>query len=108
MLGGALQGAAELPDLEHDQGRARTGAGYLYERLDSLGREIAQHLGMLAGAHRVDRVHAYGVHRRVGHYPESIHDRLAELLAHGPHQLLAVTGRLPAVAAAQRYYGLAA
>ena len=85
-----------------DQGRARTSACYLHERLDSLGREIVQHLGVLADPHRVDRVHAYGVHRRVGHDPESVHDRLAELLAHGTHQLLAVTGRLPAVAAAQR------
>src|SRR5215203_3301192 len=106
VFGVACQCAAELPELQHDQGRAR--AGYLYERLDSFGREIPQHLGVLAGAHRVDRVHAYGVHRRVGHHPESIHDRLAELLAHGTHQFLAVTGRLPAIAATQRYHRLAA
>jgi hypothetical protein len=70
--------------------------------------EIPQHLGVLAGPHRVDRVHTNGVHRRVGHHPEGVHNRLTEFLAHGTHQLLAITWRLPAVAPAQRYYRLAA
>src|SRR5215204_1738052 len=97
-VGRARQGATELPELQHDQGRARIGAGDLHERFDGLGRELAQHLGVLAGPHRVDRVHAHGVHRREWHSPEGVHDRLAQLLAHGTHQLLAGPGILPAVA----------
>src|SRR5215217_7496079 len=107
-VGGACQGAAELPELQYDQGRAGICAGYLHERFDGLGRELPQHLGVLAGSHGIDRVHAYGVHRRKRHGPEGVHDRLAQLLAEGTHQLFAGLWRLSAVAAAQRYHGLAA
>src|SRR5215212_1343288 len=40
VVGGARQGPAELTELEHAEWRVGTGAGNLYERFDSLGREI--------------------------------------------------------------------
>ena len=56
------------------------------------GREVAQHLRVLDGAHRVHGVHADGVHGGDGHNPEGVHDGVAEPLAHGAEHLLAVLG----------------
>src|SRR5215204_2578518 len=108
MVWRARDSPAELAEFEHDQGRPRARAGDLDESINGLRREIPQQLRVLDGPHRIHRVHANSIHRRVGHDPESVHDRLAETLAHGTEEVLAVLGRFPTVATADRYDRLAA
>jgi hypothetical protein len=78
---GACEGAAQLAELQHDQGRPRPGTRDPDEGVYGMRREVGEQLGVLDDAQWVHGVHADLVHLRYGHLPEGGDDGLAQSFA---------------------------